>query len=93
MADNEELLANIRLCWRKRKSSLARDELLIEYMLAEALRRTGKCLAKLHDLYAERILSVPECKSMYLHSIKRDALSAVARLEDAVFRWGDHITH
>ena len=43
----------------QRKSSLARDELLIEYMLAEALRRTGKCLAKLLDLYAERTFSVP----------------------------------
>jgi NAD-dependent dihydropyrimidine dehydrogenase PreA subunit len=72
----------------QRKSSLARDGLLIEYRLAEALRRTGKGLAKLHDLYAERTFSVPECKSMYLHSIKRDALPAVARLEYAVFRWG-----
>jgi hypothetical protein len=30
--------------------------LLIGYMLAKALHRTGKCLAQLLDLYAERNL-------------------------------------
>jgi hypothetical protein len=54
----------------QRKSSLTRDELLIEYMLAESLHRTGKCLAKVLDLCAERTFLCLECKSMYLHSIK-----------------------
>jgi len=77
----------------QRKSSLARDELLIEYMLAEALRRTGKCLAKLLDLYAERTFLCLECKSMYLHSIKRDALSAVASPNTPSSGGVGYITH
>ena len=72
----------------QRKSSLARDELLIEYMLAEALRRTENALRNYLICMQNGLFLCLEGKSMYLHSIKRDALSAVARLEYALYRWG-----
>jgi hypothetical protein len=74
-------------------SSLARDEVLIDYVLVRHFVEPENALGKLLDLYAERTFSVPGMEEHIPPFDQARCLSAAAALEFALIPAVGYITH